>query len=125
MILYVYEKYATIIENTSIQNTYRDKYLHHDNLQDSITKNDTIGFDYKVSKEYKFQSILQDLLYSSYEATVFVYDLPIDDDHCELQKQFFQVLIVIFNPISYFEKVDTQMIVKEHHIELHQIQSKL
>ena len=55
-------------------------------LPDSITNNSTIGFDCKVSKEQTSQSISKDLIDSSFEANGFVYDLPIKDDHCELQK---------------------------------------
>ena len=53
----------------------------------STTKNFTIGFDCKVSKDQTFQSISQDLLDSSSEEIGFVYDLLIEADHYELQKQ--------------------------------------
>ena len=49
-------------------------------LLHSTTKNFTIGFDCKVSKEQTFQSISQDLLDLSSEATEFVYDLLIEAD---------------------------------------------
>ena len=75
------------INNTSIQRIFRDKDLRHDNLYDPIIKNCTIEFDDKLKKEQTFQSISQDLLDSSHEATGFVYELPLDCDHDELQKQ--------------------------------------
>ena len=57
------------------------------NLPDSTTKTSTIEFDCKISKEQISQSISQDLRDSSFEETGFIYDLPNEDDHYELQKQ--------------------------------------
>lgn len=53
----------------------------------STPKTYIIEDDYKFSKKKTYQSISQDLLYSFFVVTGFVYDLSIEVDHYELQKQ--------------------------------------
>ena len=78
---------AMIIANASIKNISHEKCLHYGKVPNSTTKNSTIGFDCKVTKEKTSQAISQELLDSSSEAAVFVDDLPIKDHHNELQKE--------------------------------------
>ena len=53
------------------------------NIKDAITTTTIIGFISKYLTKKKLQSISQELLQSVFEVNGFVYDLPIEADHCE------------------------------------------
>ena len=56
---------------------------------DSTTKNSKIEFDSKVSKKQTSYYVSKELLHSSFAVNGFDYDLPIANDHCELQTREF------------------------------------